>query len=129
MNPETKLQRQIMVELSDAGATVFRNETGNFWAGRELHRSGNQITLADARMVPCGLSKGSSDIIGWQSVTITPDMVGQKLAVFSAFEVKTKTGRATKEQKRFIDAINNAGGIAGVVRSPLDALMLLPRRD
>lgn len=117
MNPETVIMRRIMLALSEAGAIVFRNETGQYWTGKTLHRSGNQITLGDARMVPCGLFKGSADLIGIWPPT------GQFLAI----EVKTAKGRATKEQLHFINTVKSAGGIAGIARSSKDALDLLPR--
>ena len=116
MNQETKIQRAIMVALSNAGCTVFRNETGNFWAGKIIHKDDGQVTLANASMVPCGLCRGSSDIIGIHRGS------GRLIAI----EVKTAKGRATQEQLAFIDAINRAGGIAGIARSPEDALALLP---
>lgn len=116
MNQETKIQRAIMVALSNAGCTVFRNETGSFWAGKTLHKAQDQVTLGNARMVPCGLCKGSSDIIGIHHGS------GRLIAI----EVKTAKGRPTKEQEAFIEAINRAGGIAGIARSPEDALALLP---
>jgi hypothetical protein len=47
---------------------------------------------------------------------------------FLAVEVKTRTGRPTKEQLTFIDAINKQGGIAGIARSVEDALLLLARK-
>ena len=43
-----------------------------------------------------------------------------------AVEVKTPKGRTTPEQDRFLQAVRNAGGIAGVARSPAEALSLLP---
>lgn len=128
MNKETKLQRNIMVAMSQAGATVFRNETGNFWTGRIIHKDKQTVTLANAQMIPCGLCKGSSDIVGWKPVTITPDMVGKKVAVFIGVEVKTPQGRVSKEQEQFIEHVNKKGGIAGVARSVQDALDLLARK-
>jgi hypothetical protein len=65
-------------------------------------------------MQPYGICVGSSDLIG-----IAP--CGRFLAV----EVKTATGRVTKEQQTFIDAVCRAGGIAGIARSVDDALQLL----
>jgi hypothetical protein len=92
-----------MLALSKAGCLVFRNNTGAVKDGD--------------RYIRYGLCKGSADIIG-----LTPD--GRFLAV----EVKTRTGRPTKEQLTFIDAINEQGGIAGVARTPEDALLLLARK-
>jgi hypothetical protein len=44
-------------------------------------------------------------------------MVGQQLAVFTSIEVKTPTGRLAPLQANWLDAVQNAGGIAGVARS------------
>ena len=116
MNPETKLQNLILMALAEAGCTVWRVETSGAWLGKVIHRVGDQVTLTGARMLQTGLCTGGSDIIG-----VAP--CGRFLAV----EVKTKAGRATKEQTRFIDAVNNAGGIAGIARSVEDALELVGR--
>ncbi len=115
MNKETILQRQIMIALSESGHKVWRNETGRFWTGNPVHRDGQTVTLTGAAMIPAGLCVGSSDLIGIQSGT----------GRIFAMEVKTKNGRTTKEQESFIETINDAGGIAGVVRSVEDAINLL----
>jgi hypothetical protein len=52
-------------------------------------------------------------------------MVGQQVAVFTSVEVKTATGRLRPEQRVWLDAVQSAGGIAGVVRSVDDATALL----
>lgn len=114
MNKETKIQRLIMLALSEAGCTVWRNETAGAWIGKQIHRAGDQVTLTDARMMTFGLCVGSSDIVG-----IAPD------GRFLAIEVKTPAGRPTKEQLRFIEAVRNAGGIAGIARSVDEALDLI----
>lgn len=114
MNPETIIQRKILIALSGAGCVVWRNETGGFWAGKVVHQAQGQVTLQGARLIPCGLMKGSSDIVG-----IAPS--GQFLAI----EVKTQAGKPTKEQLNFIDQVKKAGGIAGVARSPEDALEIM----
>ena len=67
-----------------------------------------------------GLCKGSSDLIGITEVEITPEMVGRKLGVFTAIEVKDKGKKPTKEQKNFIEFIKSKGGLAGVARSNKD---------
>lgn len=106
-----------MMALSSSGCIVFRNETGRFWTGRVLHKADDQVTLGNSVMIPCGLAVGSADIIG-----ICPD--GRFLAV----EVKTKTGRPTKEQLNFIEQVKKQNGIAGIARSVQDALDLIPRQ-
>lgn len=114
MNKETAIQRRIMLALSDAGCTVWRNETAGAWMGKQIHRQGDQVTLTNARMMTFGLCVGSADVIG-----ISPG--GRFLAV----EVKTPNGRPTKEQLRFVEAVKNAGGIAGIARSVEEALELI----
>lgn len=114
MNPETKLQNLILIALSEAGCTVWRVETAGAWVGRRIHQDGQTVTLANARMFTTGLCVGGSDIIG-----IAPD------GRFMAVEAKTETGRVSAEQERFIAAVRQAGGIAGVARSVQDALSLL----
>lgn len=118
MQQESTIQKRIQLALSEAGCTVFRNETGNYWAGKRLHKTGDQVTLANASMVACGLCKGSSDVIG-----ITPS------GRFMAVEVKTASGRASDEQVNFIARVNEAGGVAGIARSPEEALQLLEAKE
>jgi len=47
--------------------------------------------------------------------------------VFAAPEIKTSTGKLRKDQVTFQQAVLNAGGIAGVARSPEEALELISR--
>ena len=55
----------------------------------------------------------------------SPEMVGSTVAVFTSIEVKTPTGRLRPEQQQWLDAVQAAGGIAGVARSVEDAEALL----
>jgi hypothetical protein len=109
---EQRIQQEIRIACSNGDTRLFRNNTG---------------TLKDAngRPVQFGLCKGSADLIGWRTVTITPDMVGTQVAVFASIEVKTATGRLRPEQQQWLDAVQSAGGIAGVARSVSDAETLL----
>jgi len=109
---EQRIQQEIRLAVSKGDTRVFRNNTG---------------TLRDAngRPVQFGLTKGSADLIGWRTITITPEMVGQQVAVFTSIEVKTATGRLRPEQQQWLDAVQAAGGIAGVARSVEDALRIV----
>ena len=111
LSNEAYVQNKIRLAVGSGDVRLFRNNTG-------------ALLDMQGRLVKFGLCKGSSDLIGFRSITITPDMVGQKIAVFSAIEVKDK-GKATVEQKNFINIINNAGGYAGVAKSVNDAKKIL----
>jgi hypothetical protein len=109
---EQRIQQEIRLAVSHGDTKLFRNNTG---------------TLKDAngRPVQFGLCKGSADLIGWKRVTITPEMVGSTVAVFLSIEVKTATGRLRPEQQQWLDAVQAAGGIAGVARSVSDAEQIM----
>ena len=113
-NAETTLQQQIRLAIgTNPDAKLFRNQVGSLPDPRT------------GRLVTFGLARGSADLIGWRTVTITPDMIGQRLAVFTSIEVKTPTGRIRPEQQAWIGAVHGAGGISGVARSVEDALAIL----
>jgi dihydroxyacid dehydratase/phosphogluconate dehydratase len=46
------------------------------------------------------------------------------VAVFTSIEVKSATGRLRPEQRQWLEAVQAAGGIAGVARSVEDAARL-----
>ena len=75
---------------------LFRNNTGRGWVGKTNHKNGN-VFIENARPLNAGLTKGSSDLIGWTSIEITPDMVGKKVAIFTAIEAKTGRQKPKKE--------------------------------
>lgn len=106
---ETNLLHLIQLAIGKIRTVrVFRNNVG--------------VAVApNGGVVRYGLCNGSSDLIGWQSVTITPDMVGTTIARFVAVEVKTERGRPSEEQTRFLNAVRQAGGIAEICRSPEEA--------
>ena len=127
MNRETLLQNAIMKAIGCIkGLRIFRNNTGTGWAGEMIRQpNGTDVLVKKAMPLHAGLCIGSSDIIGWKSVEITPDMIGKKVAVFVALEVKTEYGKTTEQQINFLKAVKSAGGIAGVVRSENDAKTLV----
>lgn len=114
---EKSLQDQIFLRLgSRPDVRLFRNNVGNGFFGKvefsEQSPSGLIVTLSSARRVQVGLCTGSSDIIGLRRVEITPDMVGQVIGQFVAIECKTRTGRSTDEQKKFLECVRKFGGLA-----------------
>jgi hypothetical protein len=107
------------------GVCLFRQNTGMAWMGDAKLVGPERVVIENAHPVRFGLCTGSPDIVGWRSIEITPDMVGRRVAVFVGLEAKSGTGRATKDQRRFLEILNAAGGIASVVRAPDDAVALL----
>lgn len=119
MSKETNLMKTIQLALGKLpNVKLFRNNTGMGWQGTRMKAPAGLVTLSDARPLDAGLCKGSSDLIGWTSVVITPEMVGKKVALFTALEIKNESGRITTEQQNFVDQVAQAGGIAGIVRTP-----------
>lgn len=113
---ETIIVKQVRVQASDLGARLFRNNTG-------------KLQDSNGRWVEFGLCVGSADLIGWDPVLITTDMVGQTLAQFVAVECKTVTGKATEAQIAFLETVRRAGGKAGIARDKDElAIILRPLR-
>ena len=100
---ESVLLRKTLLHASKLGFTLFRNSVGRY-------RS------PDGHWMSFGLCVGSSDLIGWKSITITPDMIGRRIAVFCAVETKAPHKDPTDQQARFIKAVHDAGGFSTVAR-------------
>jgi hypothetical protein len=109
---EQQIQQAIRLAISRGDTRLWRNNTGTL-----LDRQG--------RPVQFGLCKGSSDLIGLRSITIGPEHLGQRVAVFAAVEVKSSTGRPTVDQLAFVDTVQSMGGMAGIARSVDDARSIL----
>lgn len=112
MTKEVDLMRRIQVLASKSGARLLRNNTGALRNDR-------------GEWVKYGLGTGSSDLIGWTPVVVTPEMIGEAVAIFTAIECKTGYLKTTPEQDQFISAVLQAGGIAGVARTEKDALDII----
>lgn len=125
MGRETELVRRILVAASGADARLFRQNVGMGWVGTIAERTPSRLVLTDYRPFHAGLCEGSSDTIGLARVIVTPDMVGRPVAAFTAIEVKTKTGRVSPQQQKFIGFVRQFGGIAGVARSPEEAVQII----
>lgn len=131
---EGNLMKSIMLSLGKIpGVRIFRNNVGKCWTGksivinarRQIWVNPGDVVIQDGRFFHAGLCVGSSDLIGLKSVTITPEMIGQKVAIFTTIEVKTETGRTSKEQIAFTNMVNNLGGIGMIVNSEGEAMEFL----
>mgnify|MGYP000299454076 CR=1 FL=1 len=107
---EARILAACRIALSKAGAVVWRN---------------NQGVLPDrnGRPVHFGVcNPGGSDLLGYRSILVTPDMVGTRVAVLLACEVKTQVGKPTSAQRHFLETVRAAGGIAILAHSAEEAV-------
>jgi len=134
---ETNIMHRIMLALGKLPAVrMFRNNIGQAWIGKSHKFTTRQqiwvkpgdVIIEAGRVFHAGLCKGSGDLIGLKSIIITPEMVGKKIAVFTSGEIKTDTGRVSKEQAAFINMVVNMGGIAFVARSEQEALEFINKQ-
>jgi hypothetical protein len=98
---EKDIQNAIRLALNPY-ALMFRANVGSFMT-------------EDGRMISTGLPKGFSDLFGLRK--------SDGRAVF--IEVKNEIGRIRPEQINFIETMKKHGAIAGIVRSPEEAIKLV----
>jgi len=122
---ETTLTRKIQLALGKRqNFRIFRNNSGKCWIGaskkftqpQTVNVKAGDVLVQQARYFDAGLCVGSSDLIGMKSVIITPDMVGKTMAVFTAIEVKTPTGKISPEQVNFLNMVKKMGGLGIICR-------------
>jgi hypothetical protein len=130
MTPEEKSTERVRLRASSWGMRVFRNNSGvlmnpigipvRFGLGNESKRI-NKILK-------------SSDLLGIHNVEITPEMVGKKIGVFTALEVKPNGFKIKEEypegsrelaQLNFINLIKKFGGMAGFATNEYDVDRIL----
>lgn len=127
---------------------LWRNSKGGAWQGisaigervvrpitrqnLERHRAclrPGDVVLRYPRFNQFGLiAPGSSDTVGYTSVTLTPAMVGHTVAVITVIEAKAEDGRIKPDQRHFVEHIRSAGGIAGIARSEAEAAEIVLAR-
>ena len=101
MTEEHRIMNEIRLVLSEKCIT-FRINVG-------------VMKTPDGRYFDTGVPKGFSDLFGFRK--------SDGRAVF--IEVKTKKGKVSPEQRRFINQMITYGAVAGVCRSAEEALKLI----
>jgi len=136
---ETELMQSIRQALSRGACRIFRCNVGTGWAGGGGERRATRATpetlpalrrelrvgdvvVPSARPLHAGLQEGNGDLIGWESLVITPAMVGKRVAVFISIEAKVPGRYPTAHQRNWRQQVAAAGGIAAVVRSEEEAV-------
>jgi hypothetical protein len=93
----------------------FRINAGMGWSGETVRLESGDLLIRNPRPFH-GAVKGWPDLAGWDTVEITPDMVGKKIAVFVGEEFKTGKLKLSREQRLFRDCLERMGGIFRVIR-------------
>lgn len=116
---EADIQAAIQLALSRGRVRLFRTNAGSAWAGTIVERTPRRLVLVDYRPVRLGVP-GISDLCGFSPL--------ESVAVYTAVECKSATGRVRLEQQAFIDLVLASGGRAGVARSVADARAIVEGR-
>lgn len=98
---EADVQNLIRLALNDL-AVIFRVNTGT-------------VQLADGRYFSTGVPKGFSDLCGFRKSD------GKMIFI----EVKNEKGRLRDDQKKFLSEMKKYDVIAGVCRTPEEAIELV----
>ncbi|EIP9221001.1 hypothetical protein LT875_002447 [Salmonella enterica] len=138
MNNREATEQRLIWAAVGLDCTLYRVNTGRGYVSG-LGPAGiskltdNSILMKAARPIPLGFINprnevvdGVADLNGWTSITITPEMVGQTIAVFTSVETKrTKGGVISVAQSDWRDKVTAAGGIAFVANSAHTAKAML----
>ena len=125
---ENNLIKRVLLSAKANNQRLVRINSGMGWISEKSVRVTKptpvtvypgDILLRKARPFH-GAPEGTPDICGFTSVTVTQDMVGKKVAIFTGLEVKA-TGNLRPRQKKVGDMIRRMGGRFEVVRESWDA--------
>lgn len=124
---EHDTQNLIRIGISENNlGTCFRVNVGQAYVGDKIIKNPDRsIKIINPRMFNTGLPKGFSDLLVITPIIITPEMINQQFARAGFLEIKTVTGRPTKDQLNFIEQMKKLGARAGVARSIEDVIQIL----
>ena len=116
---EAWAQSAVRLEASQKGVTLWRNNVGALRdEGGRLVRFG---LANDTKQLNAVLKSG--DLVGWRSVIITPELVGQRIAQFTSREIKESGWQYTgvdrePAQLAWVNLVAAAGGDAAFATGP-----------
>jgi hypothetical protein len=115
---EGKVSADIALAFGHGDCRLLRNNVGML-----RDRTGRPVAYGLGSMGGKPFS-GSHDWIGWRTVTITPDMVGRRVAIFASIDAKD-LDKPRPKQIIFRDNVLDAGGLAGFAHSVEEARAIL----
>lgn len=116
---ESEVQQLVQLEARHHESVLMRNNSGSF-----VDKDGRHVRFGLGNVsAKLNNTLKSSDLIGITTITVTQDMLGKKVGVFTAIECKDtnwpgeiKTAREVA-QNNFITLVRERGGIAGFCNS------------
>jgi hypothetical protein len=130
---EHEIMNRIRIAISEYGK-YFRVNAGTGWTSNDIHKifipgryplGAGDIILKNARPFTSGVPAGYTDISGVTTITVTPEMVGQKIGVATFLEIKTPGKKPTPDQVNFMGVMREAGCLVGVASSESEALKIV----
>ena len=106
---ENQIKRKRFSGLAE-NERLFKINAGEGWNGKVIRRTADSILIKNPRLIKAA-PKGWPDLTGWTSIVITPDMVGDTIAVFTAEEIKGGRDRLSPIQKKFKALLVRMGAI------------------
>jgi hypothetical protein len=116
---ESEIQQLIQMEAMKYGCNLMRNNSGALKddTGRMVRYGLGNISKKHNDAIK------SSDLIGFTTIVVTPDMVGKTVAIFTAVEVKHREWKPPMldvreaAQNAFLQWVKSKGGLAGFATS------------
>jgi hypothetical protein len=125
MTLEVSVQNQIRTDCGQGPTRLFRQESSFFYTGKPAKLKDGTNVLLHPRLVRVGFD-GQPDLGGWTTVVVTPEMVGQTIAIAVQIEVKRpKKNKRSDEQIAFIAFARSVGVRAGFARSVDEARKII----
>lgn len=127
MKLESEVQQELQIEAAKCGAILERNNSGMLYNEQGTpvrYGLGNTSAKHQENMK-------SSDLIGGQTIIVTPEMVGQRLLVMVAVEAKREDWSPKELNKHEIAQLNymkwivSRGGKAGFAKNVDDLHRIL----
>jgi hypothetical protein len=117
-----KIENKILANLPP-NKRLFKINAGMGWVGKTVHATKKMVVtiypgdkvVRQARPLHAA-PEGWPDLCGWETVTITADMVGQKIPVFCMEEVKAGKDTLRPAQKKMARLFEKMGGVFKIIR-------------
>lgn len=125
MTAERDVQADIRIALGRGDVRLFRQQVGDAWIGESRRLRDGSVLILNPRRFVSGF-EGWPDLGGWVSVVVTPEMVGQRIAIAVEIEVKRpRVKKARDAQQLFLDMAKSHGVRCGIARSVEEAKKIL----